>query len=169
MTMRSILIAAVAASAFGAAVTSSMAQTKATANQAINLICTGQGQKNEDKPVDTLEWDKHDQRYKTRTAIQETTRTFESVVTVQIQGNNGRIRLAPIMIPLIHSGGDNQNWWQLKNVKINNNEIRASYDLNVANEADMVIDRTTGTITIESLAPHYTGMCSKMDPGQRRF
>lgn len=149
--------------------TPAVAQKPSPAGQTINLICTGQGQKHEDNFVDTLEWDKYDHRYKTRTGVQETTRTFESVVTVQIQGNDGRIRLASTMIPLIHSGGDRQNWWQLKKIKINNDEIRASYDLNAANEADVVIDRTTGTITIKSLAPDYTGMCSKIDPGQRRF
>jgi hypothetical protein len=59
--------------------------------------------------------------------------------------------------------------WQLENVSINPNEIRASYKLNGLNHPKLRIDRTTGEITIKGTGQDFQGRCDKVDAGARRF
>jgi hypothetical protein len=96
-------------------------------------------------------------------------RGFESAVTLQIDGDDGRIRLPEKLIPPLNSGGDHQHWWQLNDVIVGENEIRASYRLNGLNKPKLKIDRQTGEISIKGTGQDFSGICDKVDPGQRRF
>lgn len=153
---------------FGAALAMA-APAWAQSGDAINLICTGGGNKLTTAPATTLEWDKYDHKYRTKTEYQTASRAFETAVTVQIQGNDGRIRLPDTLIPPINAGGDHQHWWQLDDVIVGENEIRAQYRLNGLNKPKVRIDRTTGMITIKGTGQDFSGRCDKVDAGERRF
>jgi len=136
---------------------------------AINLVCSGQGEKMGSAYVNTLEWDKYDHKYRTRSGVQTEMQGFASAVTLQIYGDDGRIRLPEKLIPPLNSGGDHQHWWQLYDVIVGNDEIRASYRLNGLNKPKIRIDRQTGAITIKGTGQDFSGTCDKVDSGQRRF
>lgn len=136
---------------------------------AINLVCIGQGETLGSSPQSTLEWDKYDHKYRVKQGYEMSMKGFDSAVTLQIGGDDGRIRLPEKLIPPIHSGGDHQHWWQLNDIIVGANEIRASYRLNGLNTPKVRIDRTTGVITIKGTGQDFTGRCDKIDPGERRF
>jgi hypothetical protein len=138
-------------------------------DEAINLVCSGQGEKLGSGYVNTLEWDRYDHKYRVRSGVQTEMRGFGSAVTLQIYGNDGRIRLPEKLIPPLHSGGDHQHWWQLEDVIVGSDEIRASYRLNGLNKPKLRIDRQTGVITIKGTGQDFSGTCDKVDAGQRRF
>lgn len=137
--------------------------------EAINLVCPGQGERLGSDYVNTLEWDRYDHKYRTRSGVQTGMQGFQSAVTVQIYGDDGRIRLPEKLIPPIHSGGDHQHWWQLEDVIVGSSEIRASYRLNGLNKPKVRIDRRTGEINIRGTGQDFAGICEKVDAGQRRF
>ncbi|MFC3713238.1 hypothetical protein ACFOMD_11680 [Sphingoaurantiacus capsulatus] len=141
----------------------------AQAPDAINLICMGGGNKLTTAPTTSLEWDKFDHKYRTKTGYEMASRGFETAVTIQIQGQEGRIRLPDNLVPPINSGGDHQHWWELRDVIVGENEIRAEYRLNGLNKPKIRIDRTTGTISIKGTGQSFDGRCDKVDSGERRF
>lgn len=96
-------------------------------------------------------------------------RGFDSAVTVQVDGQDGRIRLPEKLIPPLNSGGDHQHWWQLTDLIVDQNEIRASYRLNGLNKPKLRVDRQTGEISIKGTGQDFSGICEKVDAGQRRF
>ncbi len=141
----------------------------AVAQDAINLVCMGGGTKLATAPTTSLEWDKYDHKYRTKSGYETTTRGFDTAVTIQIQGSDGRIRLPDVLIPPINAGGDHQHWWPLDDVIVGDNEIRAQYRLNGLNKPKVRIDRTTGLITIKGMGQDFSGRCDKVDDGERRF
>jgi hypothetical protein len=138
-------------------------------DDALNLICFGTGAKLEGQPTNTLEWDRYDHKYRVKNGYETQMRDFETAVTVQIQGNDGRIRLPKKLVPPINSGGDDQHWWQLDDVRVTGDTIDAGYRLNGMNKPKIKIDRTTGAISIKGFGQNFTGRCDKADAGQRRF
>ncbi|MFN3837406.1 MAG: hypothetical protein ACK4MI_06785 [Brevundimonas sp.] len=153
------------ACALGALASTASAQS----DGAIDLVCTGQGQRMENRSTETLEWDRDQRRYHTQTGTETSQRDYSAAVTIQIDGDQGRIRLPETMLPDLHSGGDSQHWWTLRDISVGPNEIRAHYRLNFANSPDIMIDRRTGDLTISGLASDFTGSCQRVDPDQRRF
>lgn len=139
------------------------------ADDAINLICLGQGEKLGSGYVNTLEWDRYDHKYRTRSGVQTEMQSFSSAVTLQIYGDDGRIRLPEKLIQPLNSGGDHQHWWQLDDLIVGADEIRASYRLNGLNKPKLRIDRKTGEISIKGTGQDFSGTCDKVDPGQKRF
>ena len=139
------------------------------ADLAINLVCVGQGEKLESTPTHSLEWDKYDHKYRVKDGYHTAMQDFASAVTIQIQGEDGRIRLPKKLVPPIHSGGDDQHWWQLEDIVVQADEIRASYRLNGMNKPKVKIDRTSGLISIKGFGQGFEGRCDKVDEGARRF
>lgn len=135
----------------------------------INLICTGRGEAMKGGYTSSLEWDRYDHKYRPKSGYETQMRGFESAVTLQIDGEDGRIRLPEKLIPPLNSGGDHQHWWQLNDVIVGQNEIRASYRLNGLNKPKLKIDRQTGEISIKGTGQDFSGICDRVDPGQRRF
>lgn len=144
-------------------------QAQDSGGEVINLVCAGQGATMGNSPQTTLEWDKYDHKYRVKQGYEMSMKGFDSAVTLQIGDNDGRIRLPEKLVPPIHSGGDHQHWWQLEDLIVGANEIRASYKLNGLNHPKLRIDRTTGIITIKGTGQDFTGRCDKIDPGTRRF
>lgn len=134
----------------------------------INLICFGQGEKLGSEYKSSLEWDRHDHRYRSRSGYETSMQGFETAVTIQLYGDDGRIRLPKKLIPPIHSGGD-QRWWQLNDIQVSRNQISANYKLNGLNHPKIRIDRTTGEIAIKGTGQDFQGRCDKVDEGERRF
>lgn len=142
---------------------------RAETDPVINLVCVGQGEMMGTEVRKTLEWDRYDHKYRVKNGYETRMKDFESAVTIQIYGNDGRIRLPRKLIPPIHAGGDDQHWWQLQNVSIGSDEIRASYQLNGVNKPRVKIDRTSGLISIKGFGQEFEGRCDKIDEGSRRF
>lgn len=148
-----------------------MAQKAAaqSAGDALNLVCMGQGEMMGSEYTSRLEWDKYDHKYRAKSGYETRMKDFESAVTIQIQGNDGRIRLPKKLIPPLHSGGDDQHWWQLEDIVVRSDEIRASYRLNGMNKPKIKIDRTSGLISIKGFGQGFDGRCDRIDEGTRRF
>ena len=163
--MHVIILAASALAVMDAA----PAMAQSDSGETINLICSGHGEKLGSGYVNTLEWDRYDHKYRTRSGVQTEMQTFSSAVTLQIYGNDGRIRLPEKLIPPLNSGGDHQHWWQLNDLIVGADEIRASYRLNGLNKPKLKIDRRTGEISIKGTGQDFSGTCDKVDPGQKRF
>lgn len=166
--MRFVKLAAVFVAAAPIAVPAS-AQSYLEGDETINLVCSGDGQKLESQSVDTYEWDKYDDKYRMRSGTETAMRSFQSSVTIQISGGDGRIRLPPTMIPPINSGGDHQHWWQLKDLIVGRDQIAAKYAVNGIVSPKVRIDRHTGDIRITGWTSSFTGTCQKVDPNQNRF
>ena len=94
---------------------------------------------------------------------------FEDQVSLQLDGDEGRLRMPRTMLPPIHGGSD--GWFKLKNIKYKSNEITASVAVNVLNNPKLRLDRYTGAISISGKAGDYSGQCKKFDPAetQRQF
>jgi hypothetical protein len=147
--------------------TAAHAQSSASGQTAINLICYGQGEKPAATTSYGYEWDRREQRYRYRDRTQYGTDQFDTFVTVQINGDQGRIRLPKRLIPPINSGGS-ERWWDLENLQISLNEIRGRYRMNGLNKPKVVIDRMSGEIAIDGIE-HFNGRCNPVDAGMRRF
>ena len=136
-------------------------------DESLNLICYGEGEKPSAETHYGYEWDHHLHRYVGRSRTEMGTREFETSVTLQFFGDEGRIRLPHKLIPPIHSGGENQ-WWELHDVEITNDDIRAYYKMNGLNKPKVHINRVTGRIKINGIED-FSGRCEAIDPGSRRF
>lgn len=141
----------------------------AQAAEPLNLVCTGHGEAMASEYVRSLEWDRYDHKYRPKEGLESKMRGFESAVTLQIDGDDGRIRLPEKLIPPLNSGGDHQHWWQLENLILSEAEIKASYRLNGLNKPKLRIDRNSGEISIKGTGQDFSGICQKIDAGQRRF
>jgi hypothetical protein len=141
----------------------------AEGNGNLNLLCMGQGEVLTTQSKNELVWDRYDHKYRSRSSLGSAMSQFDSAVTIQISGDDGRIRLPKKLIPPINSGGDDQHWWQLTDIRMGSNEIDASYRLNGLNKPKVKIDRTTGLISIKGTGQDFSGRCDVVDPDQKRF
>lgn len=141
----------------------------AAADDALNLVCFGVGEKLTTRNSSELVWDKYDHRYRSRDSISTGMEQMDTAVTIQIYGGDGRIRLPKALVPPINAGGDDQHWWQLTDLVTTSDQIEAKYKLNGLNHPRLRIDRTTGEIVIKGFGQDFHGRCDPVDPGQRRF
>jgi hypothetical protein len=130
------------------------------------LVCYGEGQKPTATSRSGYEWDDHEHRYVPRTRTEWTTQQYDSSVTVEIDGNTGRIRPAKNMIPPIHSDSDN-GWYDLSDVEVGRDQIRGRFKLNGANRPKVTINRDSGRITLDGLTK-FSGSCDPIDAGDHR-
>jgi len=95
---------------------------------------------------------------------------YDDEVAVQIEGDQGKIRVPDGVKPRIRSGGDD-GWWKLSDLQIGENEIKAKFGLNFMNHPSVRIDRVSGHISIQGKAGNFDGYCQPYDPStvQRRF
>ena len=97
-------------------------------------------------------------------------RTSERVRLKIDEAGSSSIKLPPIMIPPISSGGKD-TWWPIIELVATDASIKASYRLNVLNKAHMVIDRHSGDIDLKGLGFRYSGTCELQQeaPDARKF
>jgi hypothetical protein len=84
---------------------------------------------------------------------------FGTDVQVEIVDGKGRIRLPDQLVPLISPGSDN-GWFELRDLKMEPGRITARYRMNLFNSPKVVIDRQTGSLSIDGIEKFY-GQCTK--------
>jgi hypothetical protein len=132
----------------------------------IALICYGEGERLSSEQKSGYEWDSDKRRYKPRSGYELTTQDYDTSVTVQIDGEVGRIRPAKNMLPPLHSDSDG-GWYNLSSLSVSRDMIRAQFKLNGLNRPKLSIDRRSGRITLEGLTTFH-GTCDPLD-ADRRF
>ena len=134
----------------------------------IALVCYGEGARPTTQTKSGYEWDDKQRRYVPRTRTEWTTQQYDSSVTVEINGDSGRIRPARNMIPPIHSDSDG-GWYDLSDVVVTHDQIRGQFKLNGANRPKLTINRQSGRISLDGLTK-FKGSCDPIDDrDHRRF
>lgn len=132
----------------------------------LQLVCYGQAEKTVAENRSGYQWNADKHKYEEKSEVTTGKRNFDSAVNVSIQGNQGRIRMPKDLIPPLNSGGSD-GWWNLDDMMVGHNEIRARFKLNGLNRPSLVIDRRNGTITVDGMIK-FNGRCDQ-DSGHRRF
>lgn len=135
----------------------------------LGLVCFGDGTKSGIASGTTWTWNRERDRYEYERYNQSTTEVFDASLMVQTWDGGGRIRLPRSLIPPINSRGDN-GWWDLYDVSVGPDQIRATYRLNGLNKPRVVIDRRSGQITVKGTASYgFRGTCDVIGHEARRF
>jgi len=138
-------------------------------NVELGLVCFGDGSKTGVASGTTWNWNRDRDRYESGTYTETRREVFDASLMVQTWAGGGRIRLPKSLVPPIHSRGD-QGWWDLYDVSVSPDTIRASYRLNGLNKPRMVIDRRSGRITVEGMSNYgFRGTCDAIGHEPRRF
>lgn len=130
------------------------------------LICYGSGRHSEARPDTGYQWDADKNRYVPRSGYTWSEQDYNTSVTIEIDGNQGRIRPASNMVPPLHSGAQD-GWYDLNNLSVSRDFVRAEFRFSGLNKPKLTIDRRAGHIQIEGLTP-FDGECHAMD-SDRRF
>lgn len=132
----------------------------------IALVCYGEGEKLTNEYRSGYEWDRDKRRYAPKSGYELTRKDYETSVTIQIDGDVGRIRPAKNMLPPLHSDSDG-GWYDIRNLSISRDFIRGEFKLNGLNRPKITIDRRAGHIRLEGLT-NFSGTCDPLD-GDRKF
>ncbi len=132
----------------------------------IALVCYGEGEKLTNEYRSGYEWDRDKRRYMPKSGYELTRKDYETSVTIQIDGDIGRIRPAKNMLPPVHSDSDG-GWYDIRNLSISRDLIRGEFKLNGLNRPKISIDRRSGRIRLEGLTT-FSGTCDPLD-GDRKF
>lgn len=132
----------------------------------IALICYGEGEKYANAYRSGYEWDSDKRRYVPKSGFELTKKDYDTSVTIQIDGDAGRIRPAKSMLPPVHSDSDG-GWYDLHGLSISRDDIRGEFKLNGLNRPKLAIDRRSGHITLDGLTK-FRGTCTPMD-ADRKF
>ena len=123
----------------------------------IALVCYGSEEKLETESRDGYEWDGDKRRYVQRQGYDLTTKDRDTSVSIEIDGDRGRIKPAKDMVPLMHGDSDN-GWFDIANLSVSSDTIRGDFKLNGLNRPKLTIDRRSGRITLEGLT-NFRGTC----------
>lgn len=138
------------------------------AGDRLNIVCAGGGYANR---VDQSTAQVRNNYGDTATAtVQSQNRVgFNDQLQLWIEGDEGRIRMPPSMLPLLRGGED--GWFKLSSIEVTDNEIRATVRVNLINNPKLRLDRLTGSVSLAGKAGNYVGQCQKFDPQsvQRQF
>jgi hypothetical protein len=132
----------------------------------IALVCYGEGERYTNEYKSGYEWDPNKRRYVPRSGTELTRQQYDTSVTIEIDGDRGRIRPAKSMIPPIHSDSDG-GWYDIANLSVSRDMIRGEFKLNGANRPKLTIDRRAGHISLDGLTK-FSGTCDPLD-GDRKF
>lgn len=132
----------------------------------IALICYGEGQRYTTQTSTGYEWNSDKKRYVPRDGVELTREGYDTSVTIEIDGDRGRIRPAKSMLPPLHSSSDG-GWYDIANLSISRDMIRGEFKLNGANRPKITIDRRAGHINLQGLTS-FSGSCNPLD-GDRKF
>lgn len=135
----------------------------------LGLVCFGDGARNGIASGTRWRWNADRGRYESERSVETTTEVFDATLTVQTWPGGGRIRLPRSLIPPINSRG-NDGWWDLYDVEVGPDLIRASYRLNGLNKPRVEIDRRSGRIMVQGTASYgFRGTCDLIGNEPRRF
>ncbi|AIT78674.1 MULTISPECIES: hypothetical protein [Novosphingobium] len=134
----------------------------------LHLVCYGEGEKPNVQTVPIFHWSRRHHEFDTDYATVMSRRQFDSIVQIDIHGDEGHIWLPKKLIPPIHSGGQD-GWWELHDLQVGYSEIHAKYRLNGLNKPKVKINRQTGHISVDGIED-FRGTCEEHNSGeQRRF
>ena len=135
----------------------------------LGLVCFGDGSKNGIASGTAWTWNRDRDRYEYGRYNETTTEVFDASLMVQTWDGGGRIRLPRSLIPPINSRGNN-GWWDLYDVMVGPDVVRASYRLNGLNKPRVEIDRRSGRITVHGTGSYgFRGSCDAIGHEPRRF
>lgn len=135
----------------------------------LGLVCFGDGARTGLSTGTNWTWNRDRERYEYGRYTETRPEFFDASLMLQIWDGGGRIRLPRKLIPPINSRGDN-GWWNLYDVSVGSDSIRATYRLNGLNKPRISIDRRSGRITVEGLADYgFRGTCDLIGHEPRRF
>lgn len=138
-------------------------------NVELALVCFGDGSKDGLTSGTTWTWNKERKRYEYGTYTASKTEVFDASLMIQTWPGGGRIRLPRALVPPIHSGGQD-GWWDLYDLFVSPDTIRATYRLNGFNKPKVTIDRRSGRITVQGLSDYgFRGSCDTIGHQQRKF
>jgi len=133
----------------------------------INLVCHGDGERLTYDNRMGYGWDDRLQRYIPQSIPGYGREEYDAFLTIQLEGDKGRIRLPKSMVPPINAGSDH-GWWKLKDLTFSRSQIRARYKLNGLNQPRVTINRRTGRIDIVGQR-NFRGNCVAIDRGGLRY
>lgn len=135
----------------------------------LGLVCFGDGSRTGLGTGTTWTWNRQRDRYEYGSYTETRPELFDASLMIQTWEGGGRIRLPRKLIPPINSRG-NDDWWDLYDVSVGPDVIRASYRLNGLNKPKVMIDRRSGRITVTGLADYgFRGTCDLIGHEPRRF
>ena len=138
-------------------------------NVELGLVCFGDGSRDGIASGTTWTWNRERDRYEYGRYNETRTEVFDASLMVQTWQGGGRIRLPRSLIPPINSRGNN-GWWDLYDVSVGPDLIRATYRLNGLNKPRLTIDRRNGRITVQGTASYgFHGTCDEIGNEPRRF
>ncbi len=131
----------------------------------LHLLCVGGGNAMKDSEDSAYAWDS---KGNSARVVGSSTydRGFSDTVALDVDGSTGRIRMPRSMLPKLHGGSE--GWFELSDIKVGENEIRASAKVNALNHPKVVLDRIAGTISISGKGGDYAGRCRAYDPTTER-
>lgn len=132
----------------------------------IALICYGEGDRLTSQSKSGFEWDDKKKKYVPKSGFELTHEEYNTSVTIEIDGNRGRVRPAKNMLPLIHSKGSD-GWYDIQNLSVSRDMIRGEFKLNGANSPKVTIDRRAGRIVFDGMTK-FSGSCTPLD-ADRKF
>lgn len=135
----------------------------------LHLACYGTGEKQTSEYTNDYYWDRRDRKYRSHSGVESVTRNFETSVSIDLYGGQGRIQIAKKIVPPLNNGGEGGGWWRLDDIWVTPDEIRATYKLNGLNRPKVRIDRRSGAISMTGLNIDFSGRCEAMDREARRF
>lgn len=151
--------------AFGIAMMLTTGKAEAQATGRMELVCVGGGSaiKNDSRSAYVTDgWGNA-----ASGTIYGTRRVgFDDEVSLWIEGDEGRIRMPSIMLPIFRGG--EAGWFKLKSIKLTDREIIGSISVNPINNPKLRIDRYTGAISIAGKAGNFTGRCAGYAPARRQ-
>lgn len=134
----------------------------------LSLVCDGGGSANRTTSAQAFAWDNSGG---SANAIVTGRREvgFEDQLQLWIEGDQGKARMPRTMLPPVH-GGDG-GWFMIKDIRVSDNEITGTVEVNFMNHPKLVIDRLAGTVSLAGKAGQFNGRCRKFEPGntQRAF
>jgi hypothetical protein len=135
----------------------------------LGLVCFGDGTRTGLSSGTAWTWNREHERYDYGRINETRPEVFDASLTIQTWEGGGRIRLPRSMIPPINSRGNN-GWWELSDVSVEPDTIRATYRLNGLNKPRVNIDRRSGRVTIAGTADYgFRGTCDLIGHEPRRF
>ena len=134
----------------------------------LGLVCFGDGQRPGLATTYGWSWNSRRDRYDYGNRTELTAEQFDASVMVQLWTGGGRISLPKKLIPPIHSRGTG-GWWDLYDVEMGSEVIRAKYRLNGLNKPQVTISRRSGQISIQGLDTYaFRGGCDVVDGEEHR-
>lgn len=118
----------------------------------LGLVCFGDGQRPGVETHYGWSWNSRTDRYDYGNRIEMTGQQFDASLMIQLWSGGGRIRLPKKLVPPINGRGSD-GWWDLDDVAMGPDIIRAKYRLNGLNKPLITINRRSGEISIQGTAP----------------